>query len=181
MTVERCPTATGRCRRTPAYRLLDAGERALVVEFGSTVDPAINGQVLALDAAFNDARIEGVRETVPTYRSLMIHYDPLVVSRATLVAQIDAMEAAHIAPPPPKARWILPCCYDPDLAEDIGQVAEITGLDARARRRTPRQRRPIASTCTASRRAIAISAACRRNSPCRDAPPCDRRRPKTPS
>lgn len=78
-----------------AYRLLNAGERALVVEFGSTVDPGINGQVLALDAAFAAARIEGVRETVPTYRSLMIHYDPLVISRDKLVARIAEFEAAH--------------------------------------------------------------------------------------
>ena len=50
----------------PSYRLLNAGERALVVEFGATVDPAINGQVLALDAAFVGANVAGVRETVPT-------------------------------------------------------------------------------------------------------------------
>ena len=110
------------------YRLLDAGERALVVEFGSTVDAAINGQVLALDAAFVAADIAGVRETVPTYRSLMIHYDPLVISRAALVARVEAFEAAHMAAPAPQARWTLPCCYDPSLAEDIGQVEEITGL-----------------------------------------------------
>lgn len=113
----------------PAYRLLDAGERALVVEFGSTVDPAINGYVLALDAAVNAARIDGVRETVPTYRSLMIHYDPLVVSRQTLAERVAAIEAAHIEAPKPGARWTLPCCYDPAIAEDIHQVAELTGLD----------------------------------------------------
>jgi inhibitor of KinA len=110
------------------YRLLDAGERALVVEFGSTVDPQINGKVLALDAALNAAKIEGVRETVPTYRSLMIHYDPLSISRDDLVARVAEMESAHLVAPKPGARWTFPCCYEPDLAEDIGQVADLTGL-----------------------------------------------------
>ena len=111
------------------YRLLDAGERALVVEFGATVDPAINGQVLALDAAFVAARIEGVRETVPTYRSLMIHYDPLIASREKLVARIADFEAAHPAAPAPQARWIFPCCYDPAIAEDIAELAALVKLD----------------------------------------------------
>ena len=113
------------------YRLLDAGERALVVEFGSTVDPEINGKVLALDAALNAAKVKGVRETVPTYRSLMIHYDPLVISRAALVEKVATIESAHIPAPKPGARWTLPCCYDPAIAEDIRQVEELTGLDWR--------------------------------------------------
>ena len=111
------------------YRLLDAGERALVVEFGATVDPAVNGQVLALDAAFVAAGIAGVRETVPTYRSLMIHYDPLVISRENLVARIAAFEAAHPQAPAPRARWTFPCCYDPAIAEDIAELAALVKLD----------------------------------------------------
>jgi len=113
----------------PAYRLLDAGERALVVEFGSTVDPAINGQVLALDAAFVAADIAGVRETVPTYRSLMIHYDPLIISREALVARIADFEAAHPTAPQPQARWTFPCCYDPAIGEDIAELAALVKLD----------------------------------------------------
>ena len=113
----------------PAYRLLDAGERALVVEFGSTVDPALNGQVLALDAAFVAADIAGVRETVPTYRSLMIHYEPLIISREQLVARVADFEAAHPQAPQPQARWTFPCCYDPAIAEDIVELAALVKLD----------------------------------------------------
>ena len=64
---------------------LDAGEAALVVEFGNTVDPAVNDRVLALDAALAERALPGVRETVPTYRSLMIHYDPLRLDRGALI------------------------------------------------------------------------------------------------
>src|SRR5258708_25793576 len=68
-----------------APRFLDAGEAALVVEFGDTVDPAINDRVLAIDAALRADPPAGTREFVPTYRSLMIHYDPLQIDRDTLV------------------------------------------------------------------------------------------------
>jgi inhibitor of KinA len=112
----------------PLPRFLDAGEAALVVEFGTTVDPLINDRVVALDRALAARGLPGLRETVPTYRSLMIHYDPLVLDRRTLVEAVRSIEAAPEQPHEPRARWTIPCCYDPDLGEDLATVADMTGL-----------------------------------------------------
>lgn len=110
-------------------RYLDAGEAALVVEFGTDADPALNEQVLALDHALKTRAVPGISELVPTYRSLMIQYDPLLVGRAELISLIDAiLEAggertifeAHL--------WTFPCCYDPAFAEDLPAVADKLGL-----------------------------------------------------
>lgn len=109
-------------------RFLDAGEAALVVEFGTTVDPEINARVLALDAALMANPPPGVRETVPTYRSLMIHYDPLVIDRADLIAAVEAIEAGPQVAAAPQALWTIPCCYDPAFAEDIFSIAAMTKL-----------------------------------------------------
>lgn len=111
-----------------APRFLDSGETALVVEFGRAVEPEISDRVLALDAALVARALPGVRESVPTYRSLMVHYDPLVISRATLVGEIEAMVNAPRAASGPVVRWVLPCCYDPEYGEDIGEVSRMTGL-----------------------------------------------------
>jgi len=73
----------------PALRFLDAGDAALVVQFGDCVDPATNDRVLALDAALRADPPSGTREFVPTYRSLMIHYDPLQIDKDTLVAIVS--------------------------------------------------------------------------------------------
>ena len=109
-------------------RYLDAGEAALVVEFGETAHPAVNAQVLALDQSILALGLDGVRETVPTYRSLMIHYDPLVLARAKLIEAIERIEATQPAPLPPKALWTLPCCYAPEFAEDLFGIAALTKL-----------------------------------------------------
>ena len=109
-------------------RFLDAGEAALVVEFGTTVDPTINNRVMALDRALAARGLPGLCETVPTYRSLMIHYDPLVLDRRTLVQTVRDIEAAPEQHHEPEARWTIPCCYDPDLGEDLAAVADMTGL-----------------------------------------------------
>ena len=69
-------------------RLLDVGDAAVTVEFGDGIDPALLAQVEAFDhavlAAIADERLQGVIETVPTFRSLTILYDPLLTSRAVI-------------------------------------------------------------------------------------------------
>jgi KipI family sensor histidine kinase inhibitor len=109
-------------------RFLDAGEAALVVEFGETVDPAINDRVLALDAALRADPPAGTREFVPTYRSLMVHYDPLGIDRDALIATVRRMLTGLAEWRGEGTTWTLPCCYDPALAEDLDEAAEILGL-----------------------------------------------------
>ncbi|CAM2742353.1 MULTISPECIES: 5-oxoprolinase subunit B family protein [Methylobacterium] len=113
-------------------RLLDSGEAALVVEFGSTVDPTISDRVLALDDALGADPPTGLRERVPTYRSLMLHYDPLVLDRETLAERVRTLVAGAVARAGTPTLWTLPCCYDAPHGEDIAQVAERTGLSADA-------------------------------------------------
>jgi len=129
-------------------RFLDQGEAALTVEFGDAVDADINARVLALDAAFRRETPPGVTETTPTYRSLLVHYEPLEISRAALIEWIDAVIASEAkqsrsdAAPPDcfvadahrsdGGGWIIPCCYDPALAEDIAEAAKLLGLSAPA-------------------------------------------------
>lgn len=114
--------------KLPAPRFLDAGEAALVVEFGDAVDPVINDRVLTLDAALRADPPVGAREFVPTYRSLMIHYDPLQIDRDALIASVHAAMGAVVVGRGEVASWMLPCCYDPALAEDLDEAAKILKL-----------------------------------------------------
>jgi KipI family sensor histidine kinase inhibitor len=110
-----------------APRYLPAGECALVVEFGSGIGQAIHHRVLALDEAVATSRLEGVVETVPTYRSLMIHFDPRRTSTERLIEAIGALDCAAATRRRPR-RWRIPVCYDPPYAEDLGEVASTLGL-----------------------------------------------------
>ena len=83
-----------------SVRFLDAGDSAVVVEFGDGIDAGINARVLALDAQLQAAGIAGLVETVPTYRSLMVQVDPLVFDRdgfETLVSRLfPSLEGAAV-------------------------------------------------------------------------------------
>src|SRR4051794_36875686 len=80
------------------YRVLPAGDTALVVEFGNTIDRGLSNWVLALGRRLNDAKLDGIVETVPTFRSLMIYFDPLVLPAEQLNATIaDWMQGLQAA------------------------------------------------------------------------------------
>jgi KipI family sensor histidine kinase inhibitor len=114
--------------RSSYPRFLDAGETALVVEFGDTVDPAINAQVLALDAALRAAPPKGAREFVPTYRSLMIHYEPLEIDRSELIRIARQAMVAATVTASDGATWIFPCCYEAPFSEDLDEAAHLLKL-----------------------------------------------------
>ena len=60
-------------------RILPSGDSAITVEFSTNIDDAANQRVLGLDRTLAKEAIPGVTETVPTYRSLLVHYDPVLV------------------------------------------------------------------------------------------------------
>ena len=107
-------------------RLLPSGDSAVTVEFSRSIDDAANQRVLALDRSLKDASIEGVTEAVPTYRSLLVHYDPVKIDFDTLGARLVALaelpipkEAAATA-----RRWRVPVNYGGENGIDLEDVAK---------------------------------------------------------
>jgi KipI family sensor histidine kinase inhibitor len=112
----------------PQLKVLPVGDTALVVEFGNTIDRGLSARVLALAQRLKEERLDGIIETVPTFRSLMVHYDPLIAPYASLAARIVGL-AEHAPPQEQSSRlWCLPVCYDAELGFDLGEVAARTGL-----------------------------------------------------
>lgn len=108
-------------------RLLLCGDAALAVEFGDAIEPAINARVLALDARLKEAPPAGMVEAVPTYRSLLVHYDPVETDAATfgaaLLALADGADAIR-----PGRTWRLPVVYGGEFGIDLAEVARQHGL-----------------------------------------------------
>lgn len=100
------------------------GDSAITVEFGNHIAPEIHEQVLALDAALSPPPA-GVFECVPTYRALLVHYDPLTLSFEDLSTLIvHAVKQADTAMRKPH-RWTIPVCYDPALETDMDEFAQL--------------------------------------------------------
>ncbi len=107
--------------------LRGSGESAFVVEFGDTIDPEAGSRVGRLAAAFDALAPAGLVEIVPTFRSLLVEYDPDVTDEATLLAALPAAEGPDAAAAP-AAAWRVPVAMDGALAEDLAEAAERLAL-----------------------------------------------------
>jgi allophanate hydrolase subunit 1 len=61
-------------------RVLPCGDSALSVEFGAAIDPLINRKVQALCKKLKADPPSGLIDLIPTYRSLLVQYDPIKLS-----------------------------------------------------------------------------------------------------
>jgi KipI family sensor histidine kinase inhibitor len=112
----------------PPPRILPSGDTALTVEFGRTIDEAVNRSVLAFDQLVAAAALPGVVETVPTYRSLLVHYDPLQTSHAALAAALLALAARPRPGVATARRWRVPVAYGGAFGIDLEDVAKRHGV-----------------------------------------------------
>ncbi len=113
---------------TSHYKTLPAGDTALVVEFGERIDRQLSQRVLALAKRLNEAQLDGLVEIVPTFRSLMVHFDPLVLPASQLIVCIAELMPPAQTEEAPGRLWRLPVCYDQRVAPDLDYVAAMTGL-----------------------------------------------------
>ncbi len=109
-------------------RILPSGDAAVTVEFGRRLDEAVNRTVLAFDRAVAAAGVTGIVETVPTYRSLLVHYDPVAASFDSLRAALLALAAEPLAPVVTTRRWRVPVVYGGEFGIDLDDVARARGL-----------------------------------------------------
>ena len=108
----------------PAPRLLPAGDGAVSVELSDEISRTANARVLTLERLLLDAGLPGLVDTVPSFRSLLIQYDPGVLPWATLRAQILELTGRLAdAAPPPGRRVELPCAYGGVHGPDLDEVA----------------------------------------------------------
>jgi KipI family sensor histidine kinase inhibitor len=97
------------------------GDAALLAELGQRVDTALNTRVLALAAALGKRR--DVRETVPGYGSVVVHYDPEQVTYRGLATVVQKLVQAKPPPAAPGRLHRIPVVYDgPDLNEVAAEL-----------------------------------------------------------
>lgn len=107
----------------PAYRIM--GDRALLVELGDGISPLVNKKVREVFLCLNDSQVEGVVETMPGYRSLLIVYDPLKITLSALKERLNKLHTTIDRSEIPKPRTLeIPVVYGGECGPDLNWVAE---------------------------------------------------------
>ncbi|CAO3359432.1 5-oxoprolinase subunit PxpB [Azospirillum melinis] len=106
-----------------------AGDSALIVELGDGIAQDLNAAVHRLDRRIADAQLPGIVETVPTYRSILVQFDPAVTAAEPLGQALLGLAAELTqAAAEPQLRWIVPVCFGGAHGEDLDEVARRSGL-----------------------------------------------------
>ena len=108
----------------PLPRLLASGDSAITVEYSHDIDDAANQRVLALDRALASEPIVGVIEAVPTYRSLLVHYDPVQIDYDTVGRRLLALAQSPADAESNARRWRIPVAYGGEHGIDLEDVAK---------------------------------------------------------
>lgn len=111
-------------------KYLLAGDKSIVVEFGDTIDEEINRKVINLMKNIEESSlIESIYEMIPTYRSLMINYNPLKITFNNLINSIKEIESnLKISDKGEKKVVKIPVLYGGDFGPDIETVANQNDL-----------------------------------------------------
>ncbi|MBW2310302.1 MAG: 5-oxoprolinase subunit PxpB [Deltaproteobacteria bacterium] len=110
-------------------RFLLAGDRGLLVEFGAVIDPEINQKVRQIFLSIEKTPIEGVTEVIPTYRSILIFYDPFITNSEKIEKKILERQGKLADRDIPSPETIeIPVAYGEEFGPDLEFVAHHNGL-----------------------------------------------------
>lgn len=101
------------------------GDRGLLLEFGDEISREINEKVRRMALAVQAEAIEGIIETVPTYRSLLIIYNPVILPIEDLKERLKRMEKGLQQTPLPEPKLTrIPVVYGGNYGPDLEEVAK---------------------------------------------------------
>ncbi len=113
----------------PDIRILTAGDSALLIEFGKEINPEINRKITALVQLMREQHIEGIVDVIPAFCSLLINYDPRVLSYEELKERMEHLLKMETKTEATRKRiFEIPVCYGGEYGPDIENIAEHAGL-----------------------------------------------------
>ncbi len=114
----------------PQYpRILPLGDAGFLVEFGDSIDLAVNDRAVSFARAVERARVPGVVEVVPAYRSAAVYVDPAETDLASLREALGTLAGNLPMDPADRRRTVtIPVLYGGEAGPDLPALAERAGL-----------------------------------------------------
>ena len=113
----------------PDIRILTEGDSSVLVEFGKEISPEINRKITATVQLMKEQHIEGVVDMIPAFCSLLVNYDPRVISYDDLKKRLEILLKMEVtAGEGCRKVYEIPVCYGGEYGPDIENIAEHAGL-----------------------------------------------------
>lgn len=115
--------------KAESIRFLPCGDSALTVEFSQEINEQTNRKIQFLAKQLSGGKIRGIRECVPTFCSLMVYFDPLVLSAGSVKRKLTRFIKSYTEDAGKRTRiFMIPVCYEDAYAPDLMDVCALTGL-----------------------------------------------------
>src|SRR5690554_5242391 len=115
-------------QQSTSPRFIPVADHGVLVEFDGGIETALNKRVARLARTLQRCLPNGVGPVVPTYRSLLIHYDAGVQTQAAVCDWLRGVLADAEPAPLRCRRWRIPVCYGGDYGMDLEAVARYHAL-----------------------------------------------------
>ncbi len=116
--------------QNPVFK--NAGDSGLIVEFGTGFDVRVNNAVIAFESAFAEQRLNGVVDTTPTIKSVLIRYNPLTLAPAELRRRVSGLMESRdwlkVDQPEGRSLWRIPALYGGEAGPDLAETADLIGM-----------------------------------------------------
>lgn len=110
-------------------KILTEGDSSVLIEFGKEISPEINRKITATVQMMKEQHIEGVVDTIPAFCSLLINYDPRVITFDELKKRLEHLVKLDAKAGEEKKRiFEIPVCYGGEYGPDIANIAKNAGL-----------------------------------------------------
>jgi KipI family sensor histidine kinase inhibitor len=107
------------------FGIVALGDSCVAVQFAAAIDPAVNAGCIALAASLESLALPGVRDVVPTYNAVTVHFDSMVTDGQALTAELRRLAAAAPRASDAESRTIeIPVSYGGASGPDLPAVAE---------------------------------------------------------
>ena len=104
-------------------KILTAGDSSLLVEFGSEISPEVNQRITATVQLMKEQHIEGVVDLIPAFTSLLVNYDPRVISYEEIRKRISCLVRLEASAKEKRRRILeIPVCYGGEYGPDLEAI-----------------------------------------------------------
>jgi len=113
-------------------QIIQSGDRSVSVEFENIISPEVNRKVRWLSHLLGEKQFSWVTDMVPSYRSLLVCYDPQLISRSDIESRLLELCKVHPRINTELSRIIeIPTMYGESRGPDLEFVANYHGVDVK--------------------------------------------------
>ncbi len=110
-------------------KIVAAGDSSLLIEFGSEINEEINRKITTIVQLMKDQQIEGVVDMIPAFCSLLINYDPRIISFEKMQKRMQALVKMDLKGGVQRRRvFEIPVCYGGQYGPDMETITAHSGL-----------------------------------------------------